>query len=101
MDCMLASQNKRPLEGGDLEGWNHRGPSKKFCSGLGAGDKAECAGMVDCSMATLEKQGAHGGAAMRFDSGPNAGYTLQAGSSGQCLRCMAGESGHINHILGY
>ncbi|KAJ8404852.1 hypothetical protein AAFF_G00332390 [Aldrovandia affinis] len=101
MDYMITLQNKRGRE--YLEDREHFHPAKRLCNGPGSCGQIEFAAVVESPMDTWEnqKQGLQNGNTVLNHHDPNMVHTAQAGASPQmCPRCMAGESGHINHIMG-
>ncbi|XP_051968579.1 uncharacterized protein C10orf143-like isoform X3 [Xyrauchen texanus] len=101
MDCISPMQNKR-RRSGELEQWHTE--SKRLCSRLGGCDQVEYGAVMDTPMDTWDPpnhspQNGHGGnghvPSMQVLAAPGRG----AGQG--CPRCMAGEPGHINHIMRY
>ncbi|TRY99164.1 hypothetical protein DNTS_030567 [Danionella cerebrum] len=99
MDSLSLIQTKRRLDGG-LEGCHNQ--PKRLCNGLGGCAKAENGMVIDSPMDTWDAQNhsTHNrhGASVPGMVLPSLG---QAGRGQLCLRCMAGEPGHINHIMSY
>ncbi|XP_062330709.1 uncharacterized protein si:ch211-221j21.3 [Osmerus eperlanus] len=98
MEYMRAIQKKRRHEG-DLEKWNAC-QAKRACDGVGDYAQVEYGAVADCPMDTWEsavhQQGAPNGNGVLPLSDPTASRPPQC-----CPRCLAGEPGHINHIMGY
>ncbi|KAJ8264473.1 hypothetical protein GJAV_G00149570 [Gymnothorax javanicus] len=100
MDHLISMSNKRPHEDLNDPGYFHQ--SKRLCIDLGVCGPAEYGAVAECLMKTQENQ--HGlqivnGIRNHLDQ--NTVHAAQAGVYPQvCQRCMAGESGHINHLMG-
>ncbi|KAA0724923.1 hypothetical protein E1301_Tti014795 [Triplophysa tibetana] len=101
MDYINPMQNKR-RRSGEMEQWLKQ--SKRLCSGLGGCGQVEYSGVMEAPMDTWNPpnqgpQNGHGAnghvPGMQVLGAPGRG-------AGQfCPRCMAGEPGHINHIMRY
>lgn len=107
MEYMTPLQKKRRHEG-DLQPWRDC-QAKRLCNRVGVCVQVEHGGMVtDSAMDTWD-------ASMQQQSVPNSNsgvginhpasnmvYAVHAVQGSQrCNRCLAGEPGHINHIMGY
>lgn len=98
---MISVPNKRRHE--DLEDRGHFHQAKRLCNGFGSCGQVEYGAVVDSPMDTREnqQQGLQNCNSLRNHHAQNMVYTAQAGVYPQmCPRCMAGEPGHINHIMG-
>ncbi|XP_039521280.1 uncharacterized protein C10orf143 isoform X3 [Pimephales promelas] len=99
MDCISPTKNKRRLGGGEYEHLHTQ--TKRLCNGLGGSGHVECGVVVDTPMDTWDAPNHNP------QNGHNAnvpGMVLPApgrGAGQHCPRCMAGEPGHINHIMRY
>ncbi|XP_073774972.1 uncharacterized protein si:ch211-221j21.3 isoform X1 [Danio rerio] len=99
MDCISPMQNKR-RHSGELEQWHNQ--PKRQCNGLGGCGQLEYSVVVDTPMDTWDapnhsSQNGHSAnvPVMQVLNAPGR-------AAGQhCSRCMAGEPGHINHIMRY
>ncbi|KAL4640178.1 hypothetical protein GN956_G12192 [Arapaima gigas] len=100
MDYMVASQNKRRLEV-DMENCHYFNPSKKLCNGLGVCNQFHHSGPVSFPMNTQEMENVHKDNLSSSSHDTSTVYVARSNGSGQCPRCIAGEPGHINHIMGY
>ncbi|XP_038846618.1 uncharacterized protein si:ch211-221j21.3 [Salvelinus namaycush] len=104
MEYMTPLQNKRRHEG-DLQNWKDC-QAKRLCNGVGVCIQVEHGGMVtDSAMdtwdASMQQQGvpnSNSGVSINHPAS-NMVYAVQG--SQRCNRCLAGEPGHINHIMGY
>ncbi|KAI1886992.1 hypothetical protein AGOR_G00201460 [Albula goreensis] len=88
----------------DLEDPGHFHNAKRLCNGFGNHGQVEYGAVAESPMETWEnqQQGFQNVNAVMNHHDPNMVYAAQAGASPQmCPRCMAGESGHINHIMGF
>ncbi|XP_050979654.1 uncharacterized protein C10orf143 isoform X1 [Labeo rohita] len=94
MDCIRTMQNKR-RHSGELEQWQNQ--TKRQCNGLGG-----CGQVMDTPMDTWDAQ----------NHSPQNGHNTSVpgmqvlpapgrGAGQHCPRCMAGEPGHISHIMRY
>ncbi|KAK6487340.1 hypothetical protein HHUSO_G8490 [Huso huso] len=109
MDCMLSVQNKRRHEVEDLGEWeNLNQPTKRFCGGLESCIQFDNAAANDqlgeCPMDTWNMQqpvSSHDPRSKTANQHSSMVYANGSGSVQPCLRCMAGESGHINHIVDF
>ncbi|XP_066522605.1 uncharacterized protein si:ch211-221j21.3 [Hoplias malabaricus] len=90
--------NKRGREG-DHEAWDYQ--PKRVCNGLESCVQIECGALTASPMDTWETQQV----SLLKDNNisqhaSSKGLAAQNGGAQQCCpRCMAGESGHINHIM--
>lgn len=116
MDYMSALlQNKRGREGGDPEDWSFH-PNKRVCNGLESCVQAEYGALTESPMDTWEiqqvshlKDTSTTTTTTIINNNNNNIHHLQVhaeeleaqnGSGPQCCpRCLAGEPGHINHIM--
>ncbi|KAJ8013589.1 hypothetical protein DPEC_G00031340 [Dallia pectoralis] len=100
MECMASCERKRSHEG-DLSTWNNC-PSKRLCNGVaGAGDvQVEYGAGTDCAMETWDTR-QPGYVAANNPAYNTVGTVLGGHPLQRCPRCMAGEPGHMNHIMGY
>ncbi|KAG7492561.1 hypothetical protein MATL_G00016640 [Megalops atlanticus] len=100
MDYMISVQNKRRLE--DLENLAHFHQNKRLCNGLASCSQVECGAVGESPMDTweIQQQGLQKSNAVASHHETNLVYTPQGVTSQFCPRCMAGESGHIKHIMG-
>ncbi|XP_041749246.2 uncharacterized protein si:ch211-221j21.3 [Coregonus clupeaformis] len=96
MEYMTPLQKKRRHQG-DLQNWKDC-QAKRLCNGVGVYIQVEHGAIVtDSGM----------DASMQQQSVPNsinhpASNMVYAVQGSQCCnRCLAGEPGHINHIMGY
>ncbi|XP_048026218.1 uncharacterized protein C10orf143 homolog [Chanodichthys erythropterus] len=99
MDCISSMQNKR-RRSGEFEQWHNQ--AKRPCSGLGGRGHVEYGVVVDTPMDTWDApnhspQNGHSASVPGMQVLPAPGR----GAGQHCPRCMAGEPGHINHIMRY
>lgn len=99
MDCISPMQNKR-RHSGELE-QRHNQP-KRLCNGLGGCGRVENGAVMEAPMDTWDSQN-HSPQNEQSASVPGMQVLPAPGrGAGQyCPRCMAGEPGHINHIMRY
>ncbi|XP_067286320.1 uncharacterized protein si:ch211-221j21.3 isoform X2 [Pseudorasbora parva] len=99
MDCISPMQNKR-RRSGEIEQWLNQ--AKRQCNGLGGRGHVEYGVVVvDTPMETGD---APHHSPQNGHSASVPGMVLPApvrGAGQHCPRCMAGEPGHINHIMRY
>ncbi|XP_066549591.1 uncharacterized protein C10orf143 [Amia ocellicauda] len=111
MDCVIAGQNKRRHEL-ELENWQHLNPAKRFCGALGRCEQFENGAVAESPMETWDPQQpglpqdpcVNSPASLTFTASQSHDMNTvsQCGGLAQpCVRCLAGESGHINHIMGF
>ncbi|XP_077056342.1 uncharacterized protein LOC143709657 isoform X2 [Siphateles boraxobius] len=100
MDCISTMQNKR-RHGGEYEQLHKQ--AKRLCNGLGGSEHVEYGVVVvDTPMDTWDApnhspQNGHNANVPGMQVLPAPGR----GAGQYCPRCMAGEPGHINHIMRY
>ncbi|XP_028825930.1 uncharacterized protein C10orf143 homolog [Denticeps clupeoides] len=98
MDCVSTPlQSKRRREEGTV--WECE--AKRARTGTNGCTQVGCGAVAEVAMVTWDTRHQQG-----FQNGPrrlpnDAGLPEGRGPGQQCVRCMAGESGHINHIMGY
>ncbi|XP_043109095.1 uncharacterized protein si:ch211-221j21.3 isoform X2 [Puntigrus tetrazona] len=98
MDCISPMQNKR-RHSGDLE--QRHNQSKRLCNGLGGCGRVEYGAVMETPMDTWDGQN-HSPQNGHSASVPGTVLPAPGRGAGQhCPRCMAGEPGHINHIMRY
>ncbi|XP_042172624.1 uncharacterized protein si:ch211-221j21.3 [Oncorhynchus tshawytscha] len=99
MEYMTAVQKKRRHEG-DLQ-TRKDCQAKRLCNGVGVCVRVEHGGMVtDGAMdASMQQQGVPNSGVGINHPASNMVYAVQGSQC--CNRCLAGEPGHINHIMGY
>ncbi|XP_065118636.1 uncharacterized protein [Paramisgurnus dabryanus] len=101
MDCINPMQKKR-RHSEEVEQWLKQ--SKRLCNGLGGCGPVEYNGVIDTPMDTWDPpnhgtQNGHG--ANGYVPGMQVLGASGRGAGQICPRCMAGEPGHINHIMKY
>ncbi|KAK6482224.1 hypothetical protein HHUSO_G16828 [Huso huso] len=106
MDCMVSVQNKRRHdEVEELGKWeNFNQPTKRVCGGLESCIQFANDQLGECPMDTLNMQqpvSSNDPRSKTANQHSSMVYTNGSGSVPPCLRCMAGESGHINHIMDF
>ncbi|XP_034148781.1 uncharacterized protein si:ch211-221j21.3 [Esox lucius] len=107
MECMTPLQKKRSHEG-DLPTWNNC-QAKRLCNGVASCIQVEYGAGTDCAMDTwdtsMQQQGfpnRNNGVAVNHPASNMMVSAVLGGDPLQrCPRCMAGEPGHMNHIMGY
>ncbi|XP_069045084.1 uncharacterized protein C10orf143 homolog [Lepisosteus oculatus] len=114
MDCMVPAQNKRRHEE-DLD--VNVNQTKRFCSGSGSCNQFENGAVsTQLTESPMDTWDMHQQQSLPRSRNPNCTaflcitstqtsdmrYASEDGGFVQlCLRCKAGESGHINHIMGF
>ncbi|XP_064418210.1 uncharacterized protein SI:CH211-221J21.3 isoform X2 [Latimeria chalumnae] len=99
MDCLIAIK-RPPIKNHQEEGEQYTPTNKRFCSGLESCLSIQNGHMYS-HLNNSQTEPAGGSVLKSLGESPGLVINHERGDIIQpCSRCMAGESGHINHIMG-